>query len=151
MSLQADETAANIPDNTFWDDSVSDIPAEPVPMTTNCKAREVVGRIGSKWAIYVISSLDEHTMRFGDLKKTIDGISQRMLTVTLRSLERDGLIRRTVYPVVPPRVEYALTPLGATLLDVVSTMVHWTDDHMREIEAAQSAYDSRPAPEPLDP
>ncbi|WP_163568229.1 winged helix-turn-helix transcriptional regulator [Fodinicola feengrottensis] len=119
-------------------------------MTTNCKAREVVGRIGSKWAIYVISSLDEHTMRFGDLKKTIDGISQRMLTVTLRSLERDGLIRRTVYPVVPPRVEYALTPLGRTLLEVVSTMVHWTDEHMAEIGAAQSAYDSRPEPEPIE-
>jgi DNA-binding HxlR family transcriptional regulator len=150
MSSQAELAAANIRDHPISDDCPPVIPPEPVPMTTNCKAREVVGRIGSKWAIYVISSLDEHTMRFGDLKKAIDGISQRMLTVTLRSLERDGLIRRTVYPVVPPRVEYALTPLGATLLDVVSTMVHWTDDHMREIEAAQSAYDSRPEPEPVE-
>ncbi|GAA1677461.1 hypothetical protein GCM10009765_28450 [Fodinicola feengrottensis] len=150
MSLPTDTADVYVGNSTFSDLSLPDIPDQPVPMTTNCKAREVVGRIGSKWAIYVISSLDEHTMRFGDLKKTIDGISQRMLTVTLRSLERDGLIRRTVYPVVPPRVEYALTPLGRTLLEVVSTMVHWTDEHMAEIGAAQSAYDSRPEPEPIE-
>jgi DNA-binding HxlR family transcriptional regulator len=150
MSVEADAAAVNVRDRLLSDVSQPDVPSDPVPMTTNCKAREVVGRIGSKWAIYVISSLDDHTMRFGDLKRTIDGISQRMLTVTLRSLERDGLIRRTVYPVVPPRVEYALTPLGATLLEVVSTMVHWTDEHMREIDSAQLAYDSRPDPEPVE-
>ena len=143
MTLPAGTAVPDTGNGTCPDNS------EP-PMTTNCKAREVVGRIGGKWAIFVISSLADHTMRFGDLKRSIDGISQRMLTVTLRSLERDGLIRRAVYPVVPPRVEYALTPLGATLLDVVSTMVEWTEKHMGEIDAAQSAYDSRPEPEPVE-
>jgi DNA-binding HxlR family transcriptional regulator len=125
-------------------------PVTGPPYTTNCKAREVLGRIGSKWSIYVISMLGEQTMRFGDLKKSIDGISQRMLTVTLRTLERDGLVRRTVYPVVPPRVEYTLTPLGATLLDVVGTMAQWAEEHVPEIDAARTAYDARPEPEPVD-
>ncbi|MDN3359306.1 helix-turn-helix domain-containing protein [Actinomadura sp. DC4] len=113
-----------------------------------CQAREVLGRIGDKWSLYVISRLGEDTRRFTDLKRDVAGISQRMLTVTLRGLERDGIVSRTVYPVMPPRVEYALTPMGRTLLDTVGTLVLWAEDHVAEIDRARVAYDgaSRSAP-----
>jgi DNA-binding HxlR family transcriptional regulator len=111
-----------------------------------CQVRDVLGRIGDKWSIYVISQLDEHTLRFTDLKRGVDGISQRMLTVTLRGLERDGIVSRTVYPVVPPRVEYALTPMGRTLLETIGTLVNWAEDHLVEIQGSRAAYDTRDAP-----
>src|ERR1700704_133052 len=83
---------------------------------TNCHAREILARVGDKWSVYVIHVLgDAGTLRFNELRGEVEGISQRMLTVTLRGLERDGLVARTIYPEVPPRVEYALTRLGATL------------------------------------
>ncbi|GLY89663.1 winged helix-turn-helix transcriptional regulator [Actinoallomurus iriomotensis] len=107
-----------------------------------CQAREVLGRIGDKWSLYVISLLGEETRRFSELKRGVEGISQRMLTVTLRGLERDGIVSRTVYPVVPPRVEYTLTPMGRTLLDTVSTLVAWADEHVASIEQARAAYDT---------
>jgi DNA-binding HxlR family transcriptional regulator len=105
-----------------------------------CQVREVLGRIGDKWSLYVISLLGEETRRFSELKRGVDGISQRMLTVTLRGLERDGIVSRTVYPVVPPRVEYTLTPMGRTLLDTVSTLVAWADEHVAAIEQSRAAY-----------
>lgn len=110
-----------------------------------CQVRGVLGRVGDKWSLYVISELGEHTRRFTDIKRAIDGISQRMLTVTLRGLERDGIVSRTVYPVVPPRVDYALTPLGRTLLATVGTLVVWAEDHVEEIENARAAFDVRTA------
>lgn len=110
-----------------------------------CQVRDVLGRVGDKWSLYVISELGEHTRRFTDIKRAIDGISQRMLTVTLRGLERDGIVSRTVYPVVPPRVDYALTPLGRTLLATVGTLVIWAEDHVEDIESARAAYDVRVA------
>src|SRR5579863_2486469 len=82
-----------------------------------CRASEVLGRVGDKWSLQVIFSLGDGARRFTDLKRGIDGISQRMLTVTLRGLERDGIVTRTMYPVMPPRVDYALTPMGRTLRD----------------------------------
>jgi DNA-binding HxlR family transcriptional regulator len=106
-----------------------------------CQAREVLGRVGDKWSLYVISLLGEETKRFTDLKRGVAGISQRMLTVTLRGLERDGIVTRTVYPVMPPRVDYALTPMGRTLLDTVGTLVAWAEDHLAEINGARAAYD----------
>jgi DNA-binding HxlR family transcriptional regulator len=115
-----------------------------VPLSA-CQAREVLTRIGDKWSLYVVSRLGEETKRFTDLKRGIEGISQRMLTVTLRGLERDGIVSRTVYPVVPPRVDYALTPLGRTLLATVGTLVVWADDHVEDIENARAAYDVRVA------
>jgi DNA-binding HxlR family transcriptional regulator len=108
-----------------------------------CQVREVLGRVGDKWSLYVISELGEHTLRFTDIKRAIDGISQRMLTVTLRGLERDGIVSRTVYPVVPPRVDYALTPMGRTLLATVGTLVAWAEGHVEDIENARAAYDVR--------
>ena len=106
-----------------------------------CQAREILGRIGDKWSLYVISRLGEDTRRFTDLKRGVEGISQRMLTVTLRGLERDGIVTRTVYPVMPPRVDYALTPMGRTLLDTVGTLVTWAEEHVAEIDSARAAYD----------
>jgi DNA-binding HxlR family transcriptional regulator len=82
-------------------------------------------------------------MRFTELRREIDGVSQRMLTVTLRHLERDGLVRRTVHPVIPPRVDYELTPLGSTLHAAVQALVVWTETHQREIAAARADYDRR--------
>jgi DNA-binding HxlR family transcriptional regulator len=108
-----------------------------------CRAREILDRVGDKWSLLVISLLGERTKRFTELKREIDGISQRMLTVTLRGLERDGIVTRTVYPVVPPRVEYSLTPMGATLMDAASTLVAWAEGHLGEIDAARADYDTR--------
>ncbi|GAA4384421.1 helix-turn-helix domain-containing protein [Actinomadura sp. NPDC048032] len=108
-----------------------------------CRAREILDRIGDKWSLQVIAVLGEHTKRFTELRREIDGISQRMLTVTLRGLERDGIVTRTVYPVVPPRVEYSLTPLGATLMDAAGTFVAWAEDHLGQIDAARAEYDAR--------
>src|SRR6266705_1135369 len=83
---------------------------------TMCRAREVLDLVADKWSLYVIAELGQGTQRFNELKRSIDGISQRMLTVTLRGLERNGLVTRTIYPVIPPRVEYELTGLGSMLL-----------------------------------
>ncbi|WP_242893940.1 winged helix-turn-helix transcriptional regulator [Actinomadura litoris] len=110
-----------------------------------CRAREILDRIGDKWSLQVIAMLGEGTKRFTELKREIDGISQRMLTVTLRGLERDGIVSRTVFPVMPPRVDYALTPLGATLLDAASALVGWAEAHLDEIDAARADYDTRTA------
>src|SRR5260221_14728662 len=91
--------------------------------------REVLARVGDKWSIFVITLLGEHTMRFTELQRSIEGISQRMLTLTVRQLERDGVVERVVYPVVPPRVEYSLTALGTTLLEPLVARAHWADVH----------------------
>jgi DNA-binding HxlR family transcriptional regulator len=119
--------------------------AHPATIET-CRARDVLDRIGDKWSVYVISLLGDGPRRFTDLLRTIDGISQRMLTVTLRGLERDGIVTRKVYPVVPPRVDYDLTPTGHTLLATVRQLIEWADDHTGDIDAARAQYDARPAP-----
>lgn len=110
---------------------------------TTCRAREVLQRVGDKWSVLAIDLLGQGTMRFTELHRAIDGITARMLTVTLRGLERDGIVTRTIHPVIPPRVEYALTPMGRTLLDIIGQLVSWTDSHLPEIEAARAAYDAR--------
>jgi DNA-binding HxlR family transcriptional regulator len=111
----------------------------------DCEVRQILDRIADKWSLLAIALLEGRTLRFTELQRQIDGISQRMLTVTLRQLERDGLVERTVYPVVPPRVEYTLTPLGATLHATINTLVTWTEAHQSEIAAARAAYDARAA------
>lgn len=109
----------------------------------DCEVRQILDRIADKWSLLVIALLDSGTMRFSELRREIDGVSQRMLTVTLRQLERDGLVHRTVHPVVPPRVEYGLTKLGSTLHQTVQALVSWTEGHQREIAEARAAYDER--------
>ena len=116
---------------------------EPSP----CRAREVLQRVGDKWSVSVIYLLGQGTMRFGELHRSIDGITARMLTVTLRGLERDGIVTRTIHPVIPPRVDYALTPLGRTLLDTIGRLVTWADSHLPEIEVARAAYDAKRPPQ----
>jgi DNA-binding HxlR family transcriptional regulator len=120
-------------------------PAGGLGSPSDCTARGVLDRVGDKWSLYVIHLLGGGTRRFSELRRTIDGISQRMLTVTLRGLERDGLVVRTVYPTVPPRVEYELTPMGRTLLDTACTLIDWANEHVSEIDAARAAYDRRSA------
>jgi DNA-binding HxlR family transcriptional regulator len=105
----------------------------------SCEIRDLLDRLGDKWSLLVIELLGSHGRRFSELRREIDGISQRMLTRTLRQLERDGLVNRTVHPVVPPRVDYELTPLGMTLLEIVEPLVKWTRAHRHEISAARDA------------
>jgi DNA-binding HxlR family transcriptional regulator len=112
----------------------------------SCRAREVLQRVGDKWSVYVIDLLGQDTKRFTERHRSIDGITARMLTVTLRGLERDGIVTRTIHPVIPPRVEYALTPMGQTLLTTIGQLVVWADGHVSEIEAARAAYDARLQP-----
>lgn len=102
--------------------------------TENCPVRNVLCRLGDKWSILVLVTLHANgTMRFSDIHKTIDDISQRMLTVTLRTLESDGLISRNVFAEVPPRVEYCLTDMGKTLIPHIESLVNWAIGHMEEI------------------
>jgi DNA-binding HxlR family transcriptional regulator len=122
-------------------------PARPpeLPHTkANCRAQEMLTRVGDKWSVHVIHVLSaEGTLRFGELLRRVPGISQRMLTVTLRGLERDGLVQRTMYPEVPPRVEYAVTPLGATLREIMRSLVVWSSAHLVEVDAARARYDQQ--------
>jgi DNA-binding HxlR family transcriptional regulator len=111
----------------------------------------VLDRIGDKWAIYVVDRLGQGPRRFSELLRGIDGITARMLTVTVRGLERDGILTRTVHAAVPPRVDYQLTALGETLLDTIGQLVSWADAHLVEIEAARAAYDTRSCPPPCPP
>ncbi|SHN46961.1 winged helix-turn-helix transcriptional regulator [Cryptosporangium aurantiacum] len=108
-----------------------------------CEVRQILDRIADKWSLLVIALLDQRTLRFTELRREIDGISQRMLARTLRHLERDGLVSRSVYPSVPPRVDYALTPLGTTLHATIQALVTWTEAHQTEIATARAAYDVR--------
>jgi DNA-binding HxlR family transcriptional regulator len=117
------------------------------PDSTSCRGRAVLDKVGDKWSLHVLTVLGDRTMRFGELRREIEGISQRMLTATLRTLERDGIVNRTLYPEIPPRTEYALTPLGKTLLEAVSTFVRWAEEHVDTIDAARAEYDSRTAAE----
>lgn len=110
---------------------------------TKCLAvREVLNRVGDKWSVQIVSNLGEGPMRFSELRRTIDGISQRMLTLTLRGLERDGLIERTVFPEIPPRVEYALTRLGKTLLEPIQQLADWAADNRIAIQSSRDKFDA---------
>jgi DNA-binding HxlR family transcriptional regulator len=113
---------------------------------SNCRAMsDVLNRIGDKWSVMVVGMLSHGTMRFNELKRQINGISQRMLTLTLRNLERDGLVTRTIYPEIPPRVEYGLTELGETLKGPIGTLWDWSAANHQAIVAARLAYDTRQA------
>ena len=103
----------------------------------------VLSRIGDKWSVLVIMMLAEGPMRFNELKRSIGGISHRMLTLTLRGLERDGLISRTMYPTIPPRVEYDLTALGHSLRAPTEAFGQWAFQHLDRIEQARRAFDAR--------
>lgn len=103
--------------------------------------RELLGRIADKWTLVVLDELGEEKLRFSRLRERVGGISQKMLTQTLRQLERDGLVSRRVYPVIPPRVEYNLTPLGLSLGKAVCGIWTWTEEHAAVIEKARRTFD----------
>ena len=105
--------------------------------------RDVLNRVGDKWSAFVVGTLGQGRRRFSELRREIEGISQRMLTLTLRGLERDGLVRRTVYPSIPPRVEYDLTRQGRTLLEPINALVAWADQHRAAIREARQRYDQQ--------
>jgi len=109
----------------------------------SCEAREILALVGDKWSVYVVAMLSDGARRFSELRRAIDGISQRMLTLTLRGLERDGLVTRTVHPTVPPSVEYALTPLGRTLIPPIMTLVQWAEKNRARIRQAREKFDRR--------
>ncbi|MFC9875122.1 winged helix-turn-helix transcriptional regulator [Nocardia salmonicida] len=107
-----------------------------------CPARQLLDRIGDKWVSLAINALADGSLRYSELDQRLAGVSQKMLTQTLRNLERDGLVTRTVLPEVPVRVEYRLTPLGEELLPVMRTIKGWAEQHMDQVLAARAAYDA---------
>ncbi|RKS09629.1 HxlR family transcriptional regulator [Nocardiopsis sp. Huas11] len=116
----------------------------------NCASRSVVELISNKWVCLVIGALASGPMRFGSLRRRLDGITQKMLTRTLRDLERSGLVDRQVFPTTPPQVEYSLTPLGENLGVLMGAIRTWAEGHMGEITEARADYDAR-AQEPVRP
>ncbi len=136
------KTAQERTDTSPGHSRVSDIESH------DCRAvSAILGRIGDKWSVLIIQRLGEGPRRFNEIKRIIGGISQRMLTLTLRNLERDGLVSRKVTPTVPPRVDYALTDLGRDLLIPVSALGQWAIQHTPCIEAARARFDASEAAE----
>jgi DNA-binding HxlR family transcriptional regulator len=107
--------------------------------------REVLDRVGDKWSVLVVAVLGAGRKRFSDLRRSVEGISQRMLTLTLKGLERDGLVTRTVYPTIPPRVEYELTATGRTLLTPIESLAEWATANRTTIQDARDRFDTRAA------
>ncbi|MEU7874188.1 helix-turn-helix domain-containing protein [Dactylosporangium sp. NPDC049140] len=110
-----------------------------------CSVEEVLDRIGSKWSVCILVAASGAPIRFSALERAIPGISRRMLTLTLRNLERDGLLLRTSYPTVPPRVEYSLTPMALELQAALTALTGWAERHRSDVAASRSRYDERPA------
>jgi DNA-binding HxlR family transcriptional regulator len=122
------------------------VPVLPLNPHANNDCRgvaSILARVGDKWSVFVIMMLGSGPLRFNELKRLVGGISQRMLTLTLRGLERDGLVTRTVFPTIPPRVDYELTDLGRGLLKPVEALGKWAFDHRTEIERARAKFDGR--------
>ena len=107
--------------------------------------RSMLSRLGDKWSMLIVALISKRSMRFNELRRNIDGISQRMLTRSLRDLERDGLVKRTVTPTTPPSVDYALTPLGETLMKPVYGFIEWTLENAAAVATAQKSYDRKQA------
>lgn len=117
-------------------------PAKHVP--ADCRRfSSVFARLGDKWSVLIVMTLSQGPLRFNAIKRAIDGISQQMLTRALRTLERDGMVQRQVFPTVPPQVEYSLTGLGQSLADPIRALGGWVQDHMPAIEAARTTFDAR--------
>jgi DNA-binding HxlR family transcriptional regulator len=118
----------------------------PDHTASDCRAVSgVLARVGDKWSVLIIVLLGDGSRRFGEIKRMVGGISQRMLTLTLRGLERDGLLTRTIFPTIPPRVDYELTKLGRSLLTAVEPLGAWAQTHVVDIHKAQEKFDKRTA------
>ena len=114
------------------------------PLHGDCqKVSQILSRVGDKWTVLIVMLLRDGPRRFNEIKRMVGGISQRMLTLTLRGLERDGMVTRTVTPSIPPRVDYELTALGRSLCDPVFALGSWAQAHLAEIDAARNAFDTR--------
>ncbi len=123
--------------------SITDVTIEHNYQSPDCqKVNQVLARVGDKWSILIIMYLAENPRRFSELKRLVNGISQRMLTLCLRGLERDGLVKRTVLAVMPPHVEYELTPLGHSLTEPVIALGTWAQTNIVNIDEARIAYDN---------
>ncbi|WP_433248177.1 winged helix-turn-helix transcriptional regulator [Streptosporangium sp. CA-135522] len=116
----------------------SGLPADA--FSAKCPTRQVLDHIAGKWTVLVVDALLAGTMRYTDLSRRIEGVSQKMLTQTLRSLEADGFITRIVHPTIPPRVDYDLTSLGRSLAEPITALRQWTETHINEIEQARSRH-----------
>jgi DNA-binding HxlR family transcriptional regulator len=114
----------------------------PDPASEDCRAvSSVLARVGDKWSVLIIVLLGKGPKRFNEIKRIVGGISQRMLTLTLRGLERDGLVKRTQFPTIPPRVDYELTELGRSLWEAVKPLGEWAQGHVQHIASARAAFD----------
>ncbi|MCP2164812.1 winged helix-turn-helix transcriptional regulator [Goodfellowiella coeruleoviolacea] len=131
------ETTFDLPDDHLWN-----------VYLRNCPCRDVLDLVANKWTALVLGVLRRRPHRFGELRREVEGISQKMLTQNLRNLERDGLISRTVYPTTPPSVEYALTDLGAEIAAHLVTISEWSQSRYARIRQARAAYDQRIATQP---
>jgi len=121
-------------------------PDNPADRTVCLAMTDILNRIGDKWTVMVVGILGHHgTLRFNELKRMINGVSQRMLTLTLRNLERDGLVTRTIYPEIPPRVEYGLTELGRSLKGPIASLWDWSAANGASVVEARTIYDARHA------
>jgi DNA-binding HxlR family transcriptional regulator len=114
---------------------------EPAIFTLECPTQKVMDILCNKWSLIILYCLSFGTKRHNQLQKQIEGISQKMLTQTLKHLERHGLVARNVYPVIPPKVEYSLTPVGETLIEPLAYLCHWSQERISELEAARELYD----------
>ncbi|MFI1069557.1 winged helix-turn-helix transcriptional regulator [Streptomyces puniciscabiei] len=112
-----------------------------------CPSRQILDVLANKWTMLVMGALSGGPMRFGELRRRLDGITQKMLTQTLRTLERDGLVTRTVYPTIPPKVEYAATELGESVIALMHAIRTWSEDNINAVLDARDAYDARAAQE----
>jgi DNA-binding HxlR family transcriptional regulator len=113
------------------------------PYAADCPTRQLLDRVGDRWTVLIIGALSAGPLRYTALATRIEGISQKMLTQTLRALERDGLVTRTVLPVIPPHVEYELSALGSDLLATVSVLERWAINHINDVESARRDFDAR--------
>ncbi|WP_307847086.1 helix-turn-helix domain-containing protein [Micromonospora sp. D93] len=116
------------------------------PYRADCPTRHILDRIGDRWTVLIVGALWDGSARFSELRRRVEGISQKMLTQTLRGLERDGLVRRTVHPEVPVRVEYALTEAGRTLREPLRALQQWSIAHLADVSTAQETYDQANRP-----
>jgi DNA-binding HxlR family transcriptional regulator len=119
----------------------------PNAYSADCPTRQILDRVGDKWAVLILLLLRQQPLRFNRLRREIEGISQKMLSQVLKSLERDGLIRRRAIATVPVTVEYSITPLGVTLAAAVDPLRDWAESHLKEVLASQRRYDAQHRPE----
>ncbi len=123
--------------------SAGEPPTQPDPYAAGCPTRLLLDRIGDKWTVLTLGLIREHPRRFNAMRRDIEGLTQKMLSQTLKTMERDGLITRTVWPTTPVSVEYAITPLGQTLVETLESLQRWARDHIGEVVRAQERYDGQ--------